>query len=117
MVDINKNSFESKSFLIFFFKLIEEPDVTGHQDLKNNTGTIKYRIIIKIIDISKEKSTKNVKKSISATKNNDPGKPKNISKLIKIKIKSFVFNKPIEFISVVIRVLYRLLIASTSKKN
>jgi hypothetical protein len=99
-VEINNSSFESKSFFNGLFKLIEHPEVIGHQDLKNKVGTIKYRIIKKIIEISNEKSIKKVKNSISAIKNNDPGKPKNINKFIRIRINSFVFRRPSEFISV-----------------
>jgi hypothetical protein len=50
-------------------------------------------------------------------KNNEPGNPKNINKLIKINKNSFVFNNPIELISVISLVLYRLFIASTNKKK
>jgi len=99
-VEISISSFESKSFFNDLFKLIELPEVIGHQDLKNKVGTIKYKIIKKTTEISNEKSIKKVKNKISAIKNNDPGNPKNINKFIRIRINNFVFSKPSEFISV-----------------
>jgi hypothetical protein len=87
------------------FKFDEKPEVIGHHNLKNKVGTIKYNKIINKNVISNEKSIKNVKNKISAIKNKEPGKPKNINKLIKINKKSFVFKSPIELISVINLVL------------
>jgi hypothetical protein len=70
-----------------------------------------------IMDRVGKKSKINEKKRTSAMKNNEPGKPKNISKLIRTSINSLVLNKPIEEISVINRVLNLLLIQSTNKKK
>jgi acetolactate synthase small subunit len=63
------------------------------------------------------KSKKKLKKRISATNIIEPGNPKNISRLTRLTRKSLGHKKFTPLISVIKRVLNRLPIASTSKKE
>jgi hypothetical protein len=97
--------------------LLELPQSGSHHSLKNIVGTIRYNITKRITDKDGKKSKINEKKSTSAMKNNDPGNPKKISKLISTRINNLVLNNPIEDISVINLVLNLLFIQSTNKKK
>ena len=58
-------------------KEYEKPNITFNHDLKKNVGPIRYRNDIKNRANIGKKSRKKEKNRNSATKNIDPGKPKN----------------------------------------
>jgi len=80
-------------------------------------GPKRYSKISKKIDKRGNKSKKKLKNKNSAIKKIEPGKPKKIRQFIKDIKKSFGHKKLIALISVIKRVLKRLLIASTNKKE
>lgn len=87
------------------------------QLLKKKVGTSKYKIISKKIDKTGKRSKEKLKKRNSAIKKIEPGKPKKIKELSSITKKSFGQRKLSPLISVIKRVLKRLLIASTNKNE
>lgn len=80
-------------------------------------GANKYNNIIKKKERSGYKSKKKLKNKNSDIKKIVPGKPKKTKQFASIKRKSLGHKKFIELISVINRVLNRLFIASTSKKE
>ena len=80
-------------------------------------GTIKYKIIIKNKHKIGKRSKKKLKNKNSAIKKIEPGNPKKIKQLIRLIKNSLGHKKLIPLISVINRVLNRLLIASTNKKE
>jgi hypothetical protein len=67
----------------------EKPNITFSHDLKKKVGPIKYRNDIRKNASIGKKSRKNEKNKNSATKNMDPGKPKNTKVFSSIDRKSF----------------------------
>jgi len=84
---------------------------------KKNVGTNKYRKNNRKTAPEGKKSKKKEKNKISETKKIDPGKPRNINTFNKTHKKSLGHIKLSPLISVISRVLKRLAIASTSKKE
>ena len=87
------------------------------QDLKNIVGANKYKNTTKKIVSSGYKSKKNEKNKISAINIIEPGKPKKTKRFSRLIKKSLGHMKLMPFISVIKRVLKRLPIPSTSKKE
>ncbi len=97
--------------------LIESPKRVFTQLLKKKVGVNKYKIIKrKIVKIGK-RSKKKLKNKNSAIKKIDPGKPKKINKLTKLIKNNLGHKKFTPLISVINRVLNRLLIASTRRNE
>jgi hypothetical protein len=112
-----KSSLEDKSTGKVFSSWIEDPNNTFIQLRKKNVGPIKYNSTIKIKQRRGNKSKKKLKNKISATNMMEPGKPKKIKQLIN-EIKNNLGHKKFTALtSVIKRVLNRLLMASTSKKE
>jgi hypothetical protein len=108
---------EDKSAGIILVICIEEPNNTFIQLLKKKVGPKRYKNTINIKHSNGKRSKKKLKNSISATNIIEPGKPKNTKQFIRPIKKSFGHKKLSPFISVISRVLKRLPIASTSKKE
>jgi len=87
------------------------------QLLKKKVGPSKYNKTNKIKLIKGNRSKKKLKNKNSAIKKIDPGNPKKINKLIKLAKNNFGHKKLTPLISVINRVLKRLLIASTNKNE
>jgi hypothetical protein len=103
---------------IFLIKyILENPNITLAHDLKKNVGPNRYKNISKNNDNKGYKSKKKEKNKNSETNNIDPGKPKNTNVLNNTTKNNLGVKKLIPLISVIKRVLNRLLIASTSKKE
>lgn len=118
MKNINiKNSFLVKSTKCLFKRKDEKPNIVFIQLLKKKVGANKYKITNKKIDKIGNKSKEKLKKRNSAIKKIEPGKPKKIKELSNMTKKSFGHKKLSPLISVIKRVLKRLLIASTSRKE
>jgi hypothetical protein len=84
---------------------------------KKKVGAKRYKITNKKQHKTGNRSKKKLKNKNSAIKRIEPGKPKKTKELNKIIKNSFGHKKLIPLISVIKRVLKRLLIASTSKKE
>lgn len=102
---------------IFFFIAVDKPNKTFTQLRKKKVGPKKYKNGIRNTHKSGNKSNKKLKKSTSAIKKTEPGKPKKIKQLIKAIKKSLGHKKFTPLISVINRVLNLLLIASTKKNE
>ena len=86
-------------------------------DLKKKVGPIKYRNTNKNVAPKGNRSRKKEKNNISETKKIDPGKPKKIKIFNNVTRNNFGQIKFSPLISVIRRVLNRLAIASTNKKE
>jgi hypothetical protein len=95
----------------------EKPNIVFIQFLKKKVGAKRYKIINKKRDSKGNSSKEKLKKRNSAIKKIDPGNPKKIKEFIKIITNNLGHKKFIPLISVIKRVLKRLLIASTNKKE
>lgn len=111
------NSLNERSAGMTWYNFKENPNIIFIHDLKKNVGPKRYKKNSKKKAANGNKSKKNEKKSISETKNIDPGNPKNIKIFKSVVKKSFGHRKFNPLISVISRVLNRLDIASTSKKE
>ena len=100
-----------------FNKNCEKPNIEFIQLLKKKVGAKRYKIINKKIAKTGNKSNEKLKNKNSAMKKIDPGKPKKIKELAKIIKNKFGHKKFNPLISVINRVLKRLLIASTNKNE
>lgn len=105
----------SKGIFLKTFK--DKPKRTFIQLLKKKVGPKRYNKTSKKSDNRGNKSKKKLKNRNSAIKKIDPGNPKNIKQFSNDTKKSFGHKKLIALISVIKRVLKRLLIASTNKKE
>jgi hypothetical protein len=111
------NSLEDKSAGKIFNNCIEEPNKTFIQLLKKNVGPNKYKRTIRNKQSRGKRSKKKLKNRISETNIIDPGKPKKTKQLTRLIKNNLGHKKFIPLISVINRVLKRLPIASTSKKE
>jgi hypothetical protein len=111
------NSREDRSAGNLLVNACEKPNITFIQDLKKKVGPKRYKKISRKSAITGKRSKKKLKKRNSDTKNIDPGNPRNIKLLTKVIKKSLGHMKFKPLISVINRVLNRLAIASTSKKE
>jgi hypothetical protein len=111
------NSREDKSTGNRVSKLDEKPNIIFIQDLKKKVGPNRYKKISKNKAPEGKKSRKKEKKSISETKNIEPGKPKKIRIFNSIERNNLGHRKLTPLISVIKRVLNLLATASTSKKE
>jgi hypothetical protein len=96
---------------------VESPNKTFIQLRKKNVGPNKYNNIIKIIHKIGKISKKKLKNKNSAIKKIEPGNPKKTKQFNKLIKNSLGHKKLIPLTSVIKRVLKRLFIASTSKKE
>jgi hypothetical protein len=97
--------------------MLESPNSTFTQLLKKKVGPRRYKNGIRKIHKNGKRSNKKLKKSTSAIKKILPGNPKKTKQFSKLIKKSLGQVKLIPLISVTKRVLKRLLIASTKKKE
>jgi hypothetical protein len=95
----------------------ERPKSMFIQLLKKKVGPNRYSNIIKKMHIRGNKSKKKLKNKNSAIKKIEPGKPKKIKQFNKLIKNNFGHKKLTPLISVIKRVLKRLLIASTKRKE
>lgn len=121
-ININKPEYiiNSREFISsgIFLKIVKEsPNSTFIQLLKKKVGPNKYNSTNKKRHSRGNKSKKKLKNKNSAIKKIDPGKPKKIKQLIKLIKNNLGHRKFIPLISVIKRVLKRLLMASTNKKE
>jgi hypothetical protein len=107
--------FKSKGIFLKIFN--ESPKRTFIQLRKKKVGPSKYKRIKSSKQSNGNKSKKKLKNKNSATKKIEPGKPKNIKRFNKLIKKSFGHKKFTPLISVIRRVLKRLFIASTKRKE
>ena len=112
-----RSSREDKSLGKVLRKWVEDPNKVFIQLLKKKVGPIKYKKTMSIRHKDGKRSKKNEKKRISETNIIEPGKPKKTSVLTKLTKNSLGHRKLSPLISVINRVLKRLLIASTRKKE
>ena len=111
------NSLEDKSAGDLKVKALEKPNSAFIHDLKKNVGPNRYKNTSRKTDRTGNKSTKNEKNRNSETKKIEPGKPKNISKFNRETKNNLGQIKFTPLISVSRRVLNRLAIASTRRKE
>jgi hypothetical protein len=95
----------------------DKPNKIFIQLLKKKVGASKYKKGSKIKHNNGKRSKKKLKKRTSAIKKIEPGKPKKTKQFIKLAKNNFGHKKFIPLISVINRLLKRLLIASTNKKE
>lgn len=113
----SRNSRLDKSTGALIESAFEKPNITFIQERKKKVGPSKYRNTRRNIDNKGNKSKKKLKNKNSDTKNIEPGNPKKIRLFRRVIRKSFGHIKLIPLISVSKRVLKRLAIASTNKKE
>ena len=95
----------------------ESPKRTFIQLRKKKVGPNRYKRTKRSKESKGKRSKKKLKNRNSATKKIEPGKPKNIKRFNKLIKKSFGHKKFTPLISVIRRVLKRLFIASTKRKE
>jgi hypothetical protein len=97
--------------------LVDSPKRAFIQLRKKKVGPNKYKNGIKNKHSSGKRSKKKLKNRTSAIKKIEPGNPKKTKQFARLTRKSFGDKKLIPLTSVIKRVLNRLLIASTNKKE
>jgi len=97
--------------------LVDNPNIKFIHDRKKNVGASKYKRVSKNNVKSGKKSKKKLKNKNSATKKILPGNPKKTNKLVRMARNSLGHKKFTPLISVIKRVLNRLLTASTNKNE
>lgn len=100
-----------------FLIAVDKPKSTFIQLLKKKVGPNKYKNGSKKIHKTGKRSSRKLKKSTSAIKKIEPGKPKKIKQLTRLIKKSFGHKKFIPLTSEINLVLNLLFIASTRKKE
>jgi hypothetical protein len=111
------NSFEFKSKGSTFVIIVERPNNTFIQVLKKKVGPRRYKKGRRSTHSKGKRSKRKLKNKTSAIKKIEPGKPKKTKQLRRLTKNNFGEEKLIPLISVTRRVLKRLLIASTKKKE
>jgi hypothetical protein len=97
--------------------VVDNPKSTFIQLRKKKVGPSRYNSTIKIIHKIGKISKKKLKKRNSAIKKIEPGKPKKIRQFSRLIKNNLGHKKLMPLTSVIKRVLKRLFIASTSKKE
>lgn len=111
----NSLEFRSKGIFLKIFK--DKPNKTFIQLRKKKVGPNKYSKQIKNKHKIGNKSKKKLKNKNSAIKKIEPGNPKKTKQFIKLIKNNLGHKKFTPLISVISRVLNRLLMASTNKKE
>lgn len=117
MLKNRNNSLDDRSAGSVDLRELEYPNITFIQDLKKNVGPSRYKSTIRVRHITGKKSKKKLKNKNSEMKNMDPGKPKKTNIFSRDIMNSLLQLKFRPLISVTRRVLNRLDIASTIKKE
>ena len=95
----------------------ERPNMTFIQLLKKKVGPRRYNKGIRSKHNKGNKSKKKLKNNISAINKIEPGKPRKTRQFIKLAKNNLGHKKLIPLTSVIKRVLKRLLMASTKRKE